>query len=146
VVGVAVASGFFDHREHAAHRVHQHQQPGGDLVGELEVAVAEPAEQALADVSHPLEVSEGEEAGGALDRVDRAEHAREHFEVTRRTFQGHEVAVELIQILVALDEELVDDFAHLFVHAGPAPVSRRGRRASDARRHLRLRSVAARAT
>ena len=120
----------------AADRVDQRQQTGGDLVGELQVTVAEPAEQALTDVGQPLELSEGEEPGGALDRVDRAEHTRQHLEVTRSPLQGHEVAVQLIQVLVALDEELVDDFAHLVVHPSPAPGLEGADARQTARRHL----------
>src|SRR5205085_3943387 len=82
---------------------------------------AQPAEQALAVVGQRLQPGEAEEAARALDGVDGAEDAVEQFPVARGRLQGHQVAVELLEVLAALEQELLDQV--LVVH-GRAPLSR----------------------
>ena len=79
---------------------------------EFREAVAELDQQVLAGVGHPLEVVERQEAARALDGVDRAEDAAEQLARAGCALEGDEVAVQLVQVLVALHEELLDDVVH----------------------------------
>src|SRR5690606_32720557 len=53
-----------------------------------------------------------EEPARPLDRVDRAEDAAQQLTRGRGALERDEVLVELVEVLVALDEELVDDLIH----------------------------------
>ena len=77
--------------------------------GQLQLAVAEPGQHVLADVGDLLQAVERQEAAGALDRVDRPEDARQPLARVRLLLQGDEVRVQLVEVLVALDQELLDD-------------------------------------
>ena len=46
----------------------------------------------------------------ALDRVDRAEDAADGVSGLGIALQDHQVPVELVEVLVALEQELADDF------------------------------------
>ena len=70
-------------------------------------------EEALPDVRDPLEVAEGEEPAGPLDGVDRAEDAREQLTRPRGALQRDQVLVQLVQVLVALDQELPNDVVNV---------------------------------
>ena len=113
VVGVALAAGRLDAAEQAAHRVDHVEQRAGDLGGEEQLAVAQPGQQVLADVRDGLEPPVRQEAAGALDGVDGAEDAPEQVAAVRRLLEGDEVLVELVEVLVALDQELLDDLVHV---------------------------------
>jgi len=112
VVGVAFDACVLDRAKKSADGVDHAQQGAGDVGIELQLAVAEQAQQAFADVRDALELAEGEEATRALDRVDRPEHAGEQRARVGLLLQRDEVAVELVQILVTLHEELLDDLVH----------------------------------
>ena len=62
-----------------------------------------------------------EEPRRALDRVDGAEDVRQHVPVPGILFEDDQIAVELIEVLVTLDQELAQHFVH-FAHAA-RPVS-----------------------
>jgi hypothetical protein len=113
VIGVAVGAGRLDASQHRPHRVDQLEQARRDLGRERKRAVAETAEQAFARVRDRLEPAEAEEAAGALDRVDRAEHAPKGLPRAGILLERHEVAVELVEVLAALDQELPDDIGHV---------------------------------
>src|SRR5690606_33240354 len=91
------------------------------------LAVAQLGEEVLAGVGQALEPGERQEAARALDRVDDPEDAREQLTGPRRALERHEVRVELIEVLVALDQELPDDLVHAIHNAlhgtGPADAS-----------------------
>src|SRR6476660_9614155 len=82
----------------------------------------------------PLELKEAQEPAGALDRVHGAEDAREHVTGVGVSVQCEEVAVQPVEALVALDEELRNDLVHLARHVrSPLPCFE-GPRAERARR------------
>src|SRR4029453_18121934 len=56
-----------------------------------------------------LEATKLQEAGGPLDGVDGAEDGAEQLPGGRVLLEGHQVAVELVEGLVALDQELRDE-------------------------------------
>ncbi len=78
-----------------------------------------------------LKLAEREEATGALDRVNRAEDALEQRVGVGFLLKRDQVTIELIEVLVALHEELAHDLVEL-VHETPrdsspaGPGTRRG--------------------
>ena len=115
--GSPSVAGRLDAAEQPADGVDHLEQRAGDLRRERELAVAQPRQQVLADVGDRLEPVVGQEAAGALDRVDRAEHAAEQVPAGGVLLERDQVVVQLVEVLVALDEELLDDLVHL-VHSG----------------------------
>lgn len=105
---VAFRAGRFDGAQHVAHGIDQGEQGVGDVLVEQQLAVAQPAEQALAGMGDGLQAFEAEEAAGALDGVDGAEDAAEMLAVLRVLLEGDEFAIEPIQALIALDQEFLD--------------------------------------
>ena len=69
-------------------------------------------------MGHLLQPVERQEAAGALDRVDRPENAGQQLLRPGLLFQRHKITVQLVQVLVALHEKLLDDVAQL-VQGGP---------------------------
>ncbi len=118
VVAVALLRAWPRCGEDAPDRVHQGQQAAGDFRVEDELAIAEAAEQTLTGVGDCFQLGERQEAAGAFDGVKRTEDAGQPVAVPRLLFQGHQIAVELIQVLLALDEELPDDVV-VVVHPRP---------------------------
>jgi hypothetical protein len=121
-VDVALEPGLLDRPEQRPDDVDHEQQATGDLGREDQRTVAQLAQQALTDVGDPLQLAEGEEAAGALDRVDRAEDAGEQVARPGVLLERDEVGVERVEVLVALHEKLLDDLVHL-VHQGPPPIA-----------------------
>jgi restriction endonuclease Mrr len=67
--------------------------------------------------------------------VDRPEHATEHLARAGLTLQRDQVAVELIEVLVTLDEEFFDDLVVRIAHARiPAPDTKPSTDPKDRRR------------
>jgi hypothetical protein len=56
-----------------------------------------------------LQAVERQEAAGPLDRVDRAEDARQPLAGVGLLLEGDQVGVQLVEVLMTLDEELLDD-------------------------------------
>src|SRR3569623_3708249 len=123
VIAVAVLLGRLDRRQHAADRVHRGQQCRGDLGAERDLLVAQPAEQALGGVGDALQPRVTEEAAGPLDGVIGPTDARDRFARAWVLLQRDEVAVQPIEIFIALDQELFDDLFVLVIgrHSGPPP-------------------------
>jgi hypothetical protein len=113
-VDVALGAGGLDALQQAADGVHHAEQRARAVVGELDAAVAEPAQQVLADVGQLLQPVERQEAARALDRVDRPEDAGQELPGVRVLLEGQEIPVELVEVLVRLDQELGDDLVHRF--------------------------------
>src|SRR5204863_6517369 len=63
-----------------------------------------------------LQMFEAEEPAGSLDGVDGAEGAREDFLRGGILLERDEITIELIEILVALDQELPDDVVAGRIH------------------------------
>jgi len=93
--------------EHLADRVRHRQQRAGDGSRHVPLAVADQAQQVLAGVGDRAELVERQEPAGPLDRVDRAEHLPQHFGCVRRLLERHKVAIQLVESLVGLDQELL---------------------------------------
>lgn len=113
VLALPLAAGLFDVGQHLPHGVDHRQLAAGDFGRERQLAFAELAQQVLADVRHRLQIRESEEARRAFDRVNRAKDAGQTFFVVRIFFEVHQISIELVEVLVALDEELLDDLIHI---------------------------------
>ena len=85
------------------------QQHAGAGRGQRQLAVPQPGEHVLPDVRDLLEPVEGQEAAGALDRVDRPEDAGQPLAGVGVLLEGDQVGVQLVEVLVTLDQELLDD-------------------------------------
>lgn len=111
-VAVAFLLGLFDRRQHAPHGIDHAEQGAGNLGVEAEMPVAQPAEEMLASVGDVLQPREAQEAGGALDGVQGAEDAGKRVALGRLLLQGHEVQVELGQVLMGFQQEFTKDLVH----------------------------------
>jgi len=100
--------------EDLANRVDHGEQPRRDLGGDHEVAVTELGEQVLTHVSDRLQRTEPQEAGGALDRVDRAEDPPDHIGILS-LLEVDELLIELVEVLVTLRDELVHHFVEFAI-------------------------------
>jgi len=92
----------------------------------------------LTHVGERLEPREREEPAGALDGVDGAEDRGDERTRRRVLLERHEVAVEVVEVLVALDEELLADVVQALGEDGrrlghPRPRKRLWRPGSDSR-------------
>ena len=112
-VMAALNAALLDGRQHLAHGIDQRQQRVRPRLVEREVAVAQPAQQVLAGVRELTQTIEAQEACGPLDRVDGSEDAREHLGRARISLELEELVVEPVEVLVALQEELLDDLIDL---------------------------------
>ena len=117
-VDVPLAAGRLDGAQQVTDAVDDGQQHVGRRAVHRAPAVAQLRQEVLAGVRQAFQTIEREEAARALDRVDRAEHAAQQPAVARRALERDEVAVELVEVLVTLDEELADDVVDV-LHAGP---------------------------
>jgi len=61
---------------------------------------------------HVLQLAESQESAAPLDRMDRAENARHQFLRRWIGFELHQLAIEAIQVLIALDQEILDQIVH----------------------------------
>jgi hypothetical protein len=113
VLLVPLDSVLLDHGEHLAHRVDEGEQRVRTGLVEGEVAVAQPAEQVLTRVRELAQPIEAQEPCGSLDGVDRAEDARQHLRRAGIPLELDELVVEPVEVLIALQEELLDDLIDL---------------------------------
>ena len=63
-------------------------------------------------MSHRLQFAETKESTGPFKGVDRAEDTAESFLGMRILLEGHQIAVEAVEVFVVFDKELFDDFIH----------------------------------
>src|SRR5262249_50368066 len=88
-----------------------HPEEGSSDVGiERELAVAEFAEEVFADVRDGFEFDEAEKSAGAFDRMNRTEDAGERVSIAGIFFQLDQLAIQQIEVLVAFDQKLANDF------------------------------------
>ena len=112
----------------ATYRVSHLQERSGDLGIETDLPVPQERQQVLPDVRHGLQLGEGQEPTGSLDRVDGPEHAGEKIAARWILFEVDHVLVELIQAFGALGHEPLEDFLHPVVeiaHLCPLPTELR---------------------
>src|SRR5207244_2804827 len=95
------------------------QQRTRDLGVQDQSAVAQPAQQIFPDVSDRFQLGKAQEAAGSLHGVNGAKDARQPLPVGGILLQYDQIAVQLVQILVTLDEEFLDDIR--VVHLNPLP-------------------------
>ncbi len=62
-----------------------------------------------------------EKTRGPFDGVDGAKDGGQQLAAVRVALQGHEVAVELVQVFLTLDQELLEDFIHGSHERSPFP-------------------------
>src|SRR5262249_48282488 len=109
VIAVAVGARRLDERQHLLDGVDHGQEAAGDLAAVLELLVAQEGQEVLAGVADGLELAEAEEAAGALDGVDGAEDRRQLAGRRGVGLELEQLALETLEVLVTLDEELGDD-------------------------------------
>ena len=121
VIGPVIPGGL-DAVEHRANRIDHRQQRGDAGLSGREGAVAHLAEEGLAHVGERFELGVPEEPAGAFDGVDSAENGRKERLLRRIRLKSDKVAVQSVEVLVALDQKVVDDFLHIVdvVHARSA--------------------------
>src|SRR5262249_45940868 len=117
IVAVSVAVCCLDASQHGANRIDESEEYGGNFQVEKQLAVAQFAEQVLADMSDGFQLSESQKSAGTLDRVDRTEDAGQPLSILRRLLQHDKIPVELIQVFVALNQEFLDHIIKI-VHSG----------------------------
>ena len=110
VVGLALLAVRLDARQEYADGIDEGEQSAGDVGRDEEDAVAEFAQEVLPGVRDRAEGVEVEEPRGALDRVDGAKDVRQHVAVARVLLEDYQIAVELIEVFVTLDQELAHHF------------------------------------
>jgi len=109
---IAFLAGGVDVGEDRAHRVDERQQISRDLRTQIEGALTKAAEQRLTHVGDRLESTEGQKTARAFDRVNGAEDLREDLAIGRVLLEGHQILVELVEVLDALSQELGDNVVH----------------------------------
>jgi hypothetical protein len=77
-----------------------------------------PREQVFARVGQLFEPRKAQESAASLDSVDGAENAGQQLFGGRIGLQFHEFLVQPIQVLVAFDEKIFNDFVHKFCLPG----------------------------
>ena len=107
---VPLATRFLDRSEDLADRVGHREESCRDLGVGPKQPVAQMTQQVLAGVTQRLESGEFEKATGGLERVDGPEDVGEPRLVFGVLLQVDEGAVETVEVLVALDQELLDRF------------------------------------
>ena len=116
-VFLAVVARSLDVAQHLAQGISRGEQGARDRGIDLEGAVAEATEQRFRGVCDALQPGEAEEPAGAFDRVHHAEDAREGVFGMGIAFEGEQVAIQAVERLVALNQELLDDLVHVVAHA-----------------------------
>ena len=98
--------------EHSANRINHGQQAAGDFSIQRELAIAQPGEQAFPRVRQLLQPREAEKSTAPFDGVNRPENAGEQLLGRRITLQFDQFLVEPIQVFIALDKKILNDFVH----------------------------------
>jgi hypothetical protein len=108
--GVALARPALDRSQRTARAVDQLEQDGDVPRCELEGSVAQLRQQRLAGVGQLLQLTESQESGRPLDGVDRSKHGRDAVARCWVLLERDEIAVQQIEVLVRLDQELAGRF------------------------------------
>ena len=116
VVVLSLGLGLGDVRQHRANGIHHRQQAGGDGTVEPQFSIAQPDQQAFADMGDVFQDGKAQKAARPLDRVNRAKDARQPFAVVGSILEGQEITIELVEVLVTFDEKFLDDFFK-FIHS-----------------------------
>ena len=117
---LAFGAGRFDGREDRLDGVHRFEDQRHQVRRQRPFPVPKLVQQRLGDVGDLLEDAEVEEAARPLDGVNRAEDAVEQPQIVGPLLQVHHLLFEARQVLVALDQEVLDDVAEIvLLHVPP---------------------------
>ena len=108
---VALLSGCFDVGEDGFDGVDRLEDERGHLRSELALAVAQLAQDIFRDMRDAAQLVEAEEARRSLDGVHGAEDIGQQRGVVGTLFELHQLAIEIGQVLAALDQK----FPYVFV-------------------------------
>ena len=126
IIALAIGACGLDAGQHGPDGVEHGQQAAGDFRVEQQMAVAQTAQQTLADVADRFQFAEAEETARPLDGVDGAEDAGQSLPVLGILFQCHQVAVELVEVLVTFDQEFFDDIIEIAHNSHPPAYNPQG--------------------
>src|SRR5262249_53674889 len=121
VVAVAVGAGRLDAGHHRPDRVAERQQAVDDVGADGQAAVAGVAQEGLALGRDGAQPGQAGETGAALDRVDGPEDRRQRLDGAGVLLQREQVALDLVDPLLALQEEFLDDLVAHPRSPRPAP-------------------------
>ena len=124
VVAFALAARGFYARQHLADRVHHGQQSARDFSTQLKLAIAQPPQQAFADMRHGSQLVERQKTRRAFNGVNRAENAGQNLAVVGILLQRNQIPVQTVEVLRALHQKLFDDVVRI-IHS-EYPLHRRG--------------------
>ena len=120
-LGVALLAGGLDRLEQAAHGVDHLEEDVGALLVQHQDAVAELRQQVLADVRDLLERGKPRKPLVPLMVWNVRKTLASRSAEVGSASSADQVAVELVEVLGALDQEFLDDFVHLVVGHGRPP-------------------------
>ncbi len=113
VVAFTLAAGGFYARQHLADRVHHGQQSARDFSIQIELAIAQPPQQAFADMRHGPQLVERQKTRRAFNGVNRAENAGQDLAVVGILLQRNQFPVQTVEVLAALHQKLFDDVVRI---------------------------------
>ena len=116
VIFLAILTGRLNRGQHLANRVHHGQQSAGDFGAQRQLAVTQPGEQALARVRQLFQPRETQKSAASLDGMDGPENAGQKFDRGRLALQSDEFLIQPVEVLVAFDKKIFNDFVHGFIH------------------------------
>ena len=126
IVALAFAAIALDVLQHPPHSVNRIQQRGGDLGGQCQRAIAQPAEQVFSDVRQFFELVETQKAASALNGVDDAEDAGQRTFIGRIFLEFDQFAVQPVKVLVTFDQKVFNDVAFTHHNSGAGNCNRMG--------------------
>src|ERR1700733_2475881 len=102
--------------QHLSHCIHHGQQTTSEFLREFQISISQARQQVLARVRHFFEASKPQESAASLDGVNRSKNAGQQFLGRGIRFQLHELLVQPVQILAALDKKILNNVVHGFTH------------------------------
>ena len=102
----------FDAGKHLTNGIHHSQKSTGSGGTQFQFAIPQLPQQVFTNMRHRFQFVETDEATGAFYGMDGPENAGENVYVTRVLLQINQILVQLVQVFIAFDQELIDDFTH----------------------------------
>ncbi len=104
--------GGLDFSQHGADGVHHRQQSARKIRRQRKLSLTKAGEKAFSHVRDFLKLAESQKAATSLDRVDGSEDAGQKFLRRRIGLKFHQLAVEPVQVLIAFDQEFLNQVVH----------------------------------